>query len=62
MVGLSAAGRADVFDLTVEETHEFVANGVVVHNCVWGAMELLVINTRRGGRAETDVLTSGRVG
>jgi ATP-dependent 26S proteasome regulatory subunit len=26
-------GEAEVFDLTVEEAHNFVANGIVVHNC-----------------------------
>ena len=25
--------RADVYDLEVEDAHEFVANGIVVHNC-----------------------------
>lgn len=28
------AHRTDTYDLTVEDAHEFVANGVVVHNCV----------------------------
>ena len=28
------AGTADVYDLTVEGVHNFVANGVVVHNCL----------------------------
>lgn len=27
--------RHDVYDLTVADAHEFVANGVLVHNCVW---------------------------
>jgi phage terminase large subunit-like protein len=27
------AGRADVFDLQVEDAHEFVAGGILVHNC-----------------------------
>jgi phage terminase large subunit-like protein len=26
-------GRADVFDLQVEDAHEFVAGGILVHNC-----------------------------
>lgn len=30
-----ANGVADVFDLQVEDEHEFVASGVIVHNCVW---------------------------
>lgn len=32
---------ADVYDLTVDDVHEFVAEGVVVHNCVHGLTELL---------------------
>jgi hypothetical protein len=34
-----AAGRRDVYDLTVADAHEFVASGVIVHNC-WGVAEL----------------------
>ena len=34
--------RADVYDLTVGGCHEFVAAGVVVHNCVWALTELMV--------------------
>jgi len=30
-----------VYDLTVEGEHEFVANGLLVHNCVWGACALM---------------------
>ncbi len=28
-------GVEDVYDLTVEEHHNFVANGIIVHNCVY---------------------------
>lgn len=24
------------YDLTIEETHNFIANGIIVHNCLWG--------------------------
>ena len=24
------------YDLTIEGTHNFIANGVIVHNCLWG--------------------------
>jgi phage terminase large subunit-like protein len=32
--------RRDVYDLMVADQHEFVAAGVLVHNCVWAATEL----------------------
>lgn len=36
VVSVRPDGEDDVFDLTVEGTHNFVANGLVVHNCVGG--------------------------
>lgn len=33
MRGLCAAGRADVYNLSVEDTEEYFANGLLVHNC-----------------------------
>lgn len=30
----SDAGTAEVFDLTVHDSHEYIANGVLVHNCM----------------------------
>lgn len=30
---ISKCGYSDVYDLTIEHTHNFVANGTVVHNC-----------------------------
>lgn len=41
VLGFSAGSeRRDVYDLMVAEAHEFVAAGVIVHNCVWAVMEL----------------------
>jgi ribonucleoside-diphosphate reductase alpha chain len=34
------AGEEEVFDLTLEEGHHFVANGVVVHNCNLGSVNV----------------------
>jgi len=34
MVSRRSVGKRHVFDITVPETHNFVASGVVVHNCV----------------------------
>ena len=33
MLAIEPAGEADVFDLTEDVTHHFVAGGLVVHNC-----------------------------
>lgn len=33
VLSIEPDGEAEVYDLTVEEAHNFVANGVVVHNC-----------------------------
>ena len=49
VVRLSASfDRADVYDLTVDGAHEFVAAGVIVHNCVFALTELMV--DQPGGR------------
>ena len=44
----SAAGRADVYNLTVEGEPEFFANGVLVHNC--DALRYLLRNLGSGPR------------
>jgi len=42
VVRVLAAGYAPrVYDLTVKDEHEFVAGGLLVHNCVWGACALM---------------------
>lgn len=33
VISVEAAGFAPVFDITVDESHSFIANGIVVHNC-----------------------------
>lgn len=33
VLSVTAAGRADVFNLTIDGTPEYLANGVLVHNC-----------------------------
>lgn len=40
VVGVYAAGEAPVFNLEVEGEHEFFANGVLVHNCIWAITDL----------------------
>ena len=40
--------KADkVYDLTVEDSHEFFANGVLVHNCI-DALRYACLDTLRG--------------
>ena len=34
VVGIEPVGRANVYDLTVEDAPEFFANGILVHNCM----------------------------
>ena len=40
------AGAADVWDVMVEDEHEFFADGHLVHNCVWACLSLV---TRQKG-------------
>lgn len=42
VLGLSESGKASVYNLEVEEVHEYYANGVLVHNCVWALTELML--------------------
>ena len=41
LLELRTAGFADVYDLEVEDEHEFFANGVLVHNCRYGLKSYL---------------------
>lgn len=45
MLGLLAAGTADVYNLSVDGEEEYFANGVLVHNCRYLLMSI-------GGGAE----------
>ena len=35
IVSIEPVGQEHVYDLTVEKTHNFIANGIIVHNCVY---------------------------
>jgi len=37
--------RGNVYDLSVDDQHEFIAAGCLVHNCVWAATELMLHDT-----------------
>ena len=34
IVSVQDAGKMQVYDLTVEDSHEYFANGILVHNCI----------------------------
>ena len=44
VTGIYERGKADVYNLHVDGVHEFYANGVLVHNCVWALTELMTDN------------------
>jgi hypothetical protein len=45
----------EVYDLTVEDTHDFFANGVLVSNCI-DALRYAVEGLRRGGLRISDAV------
>lgn len=49
---VSRAGRVRVYDLTVEEAHEFVAGGLVVHNCHMDLIDDVWLNYSMGLRGK----------
>jgi len=49
---IQLGSKEDVYNLTVDDSHEFFANGVLVHNCdafVYGAMGLINKPSAMGG-------------
>jgi replicative DNA helicase len=46
--GIEAAGNADVYDLTVEELHNFVAADMVVHNSIEQDADIVLFLYREG--------------
>jgi hypothetical protein len=42
------SGIADVYNLHVDEENEYFANGILVHNCIWAATELLLGASAQG--------------
>jgi hypothetical protein len=53
---LSDAGTCDVYNLEVEDAHEYFANGILVHNCVWAGIEL----SGAGALGLIELFTSGK--
>ena len=44
LVSKKKVGKHHVFDITVEDNHNFLANGVVVHNCVTYDLQTQIFN------------------
>ena len=56
-VAVEPAGRERVYDLTVEDTHSFVADGIVVHNCIYQEQVMQIATDLSGfTMAEADKL------
>ena len=45
---IKKVGKADVYNMEVEEYHNFIANGIVVHNCIDATRYILVEFERLG--------------
>ena len=45
-----ASGVAPVFNVEVEDQHEYFAGGVLVHNCVFALSELMLTPQAAPGR------------
>ena len=52
VTGFSDSGKADVYNMEVEDTHSFYANGLVVHNCYDAGRFVLMARTMPARTAE----------
>ncbi|HEY9720477.1 MAG TPA: DNA polymerase III subunit alpha [Oscillatoriaceae cyanobacterium] len=48
IAGIEPAGRENVYDITVESLHNFVANGMIVHNCIYQEQVMLIAQVYAG--------------
>jgi len=48
VVNIVAKGEEEVFDLSLAKDHSFIANGLVVHNCNLGSVNLAAHTTKDG--------------
>jgi predicted phage terminase large subunit-like protein len=60
IVSIEYSGEEEVFDVEVNETENFIANGVVSHNTRWGKRDLtgrlIQSSTERDGTSEWEVI------
>lgn len=56
LLSVSSAERSDVWDVEVEDVHEFFADGILVHNCVQGCASGLFPEAITSGGMGTTVL------
>jgi hypothetical protein len=40
IVSIENVGMQDVYDISVKDTHNFIANSIIVHNCQWAKQEI----------------------
>ncbi len=60
IVSIEPAGVEHVYDLTVEDLHSFVANGIIVHNCVYQEQVIQILTDIAGYSAgEADLVRRG---
>jgi hypothetical protein len=52
--------RQPVYDLTIEGEHEFYANGILVHNCVWGPWHMRLVQAVSSGQGSIASAAAGR--
>lgn len=57
---LVAGESRKVYDLMVDGEHEFIANGILVHNCVYALSALVVSSSYRSGIAQSSIKSVAR--
>lgn len=60
IAAITPAGKEAVYDITVEGIHNFVANNIIVHNCVYQEQVMLLSQKLAGfSKGEADMLRKG---
>ncbi len=57
IVSIEPAGRELVYDITVDDIHNFVGNNIILHNCVYQEQIMLLSQLLAGfGKGDADIL------